>query len=182
MDFSNRQNESVTVDGKTHWISRSVAVVVIPIFRLPDNSFHIPVGVRSATTPDHQGKLGLVCGYLDWDESGIQACLRESWEELGLDLSPYDIGSIQPYFVQTDPSQDDRQNITLRYRFMVDVEDLPLLSPSAEVESSCWIQGNSLTFLRGLSGGDFAFNHADLLIDAFSEALRFSKMFKHNWL
>lgn len=182
MKFQNRPNQSIVHEGKERWLARSVAVVVIPIFRLPNNSRHIPVGVRSTSTPDHQGKFGLVCGYLDWDESATQACIRETWEELGLNLSDYikRDNDVYPYFVQSDPTQDDRQNVTLRYRFMIDVPDLPILTPSAEVKSVHWIEGNSAMLLNNIGYGNFAFNHGDLLIDAFSQALHLSRKFKYD--
>jgi 8-oxo-dGTP pyrophosphatase MutT (NUDIX family) len=164
MEFLNRQNESFTVDGKTYWISRSVAVVAIPVFQLPDKSLNIPVGVRSNSTPDHQGQIGLVCGYLDWDESGWGAVKRECWEEIGLDLDNLlpNISSVQPYFVQSDPEMDDRQNVTLRYRFLIEVKSLPDLKASAETSSVFWISNNEL-----IDRNRFAFNHADLIEEAF---------------
>jgi 8-oxo-dGTP pyrophosphatase MutT (NUDIX family) len=180
--FENRPNLSIVHNGEQLWISRAVAVVVIPIFRLPDNSRFIPVGVRSNSTPDYQGKFGLVCGYLDWDETGTQACIREMWEELGLDLSEFikSDNDIYPYFVQTDPTKDDRQNVTLRYRFMIDVPELPLLSSGVEVESAHWIEGNSVMLLTNIGHGNFAFNHADLLIDGFSKSMSLSRKFRHD--
>jgi 8-oxo-dGTP pyrophosphatase MutT (NUDIX family) len=183
MQFFNTPNEAVQVDGKTIHVSRAVAVVMIPIFRLPDKSLHIPVGVRSASTPDHQGKFGLVCGYLDWDESGMQAAVRETWEEIGLDLTAYfwknEVKDIQPYYVQSNPDDDVRQNVTLRYRLMFDVLELPTLNKSQEVHSAHWISDSSAVLLKPNSIDRFAFNHYHLIVDTFSKAIDLSSQHKH---
>lgn len=156
--FKNTPNKPV-------WISRSVAVVAIPVFQLPDKSLNVPVGVRSDSTPDHQGQIGLVCGYLDWDESGWEAVKRECWEEVGLDLDALlpNISSVQPYFVQSDPEMDDRQNVTLRYRFLISVEELPGLTSSSETSDVFWISNQNL-----ITRSKFAFNHGDLIGDSFN--------------
>lgn len=179
MKFISTENPVIIHEGKPIHVSRSIAVVMIPVFRLADNSLHIPLGVRSSLTPDHQGKLGLVCGYLDWDESAFGAAVRETWEELGLDLTQYlwntNIESVQPYYVQSGPGLDARQNVTLRYRLMFDVMTLPKLSKGPEVDSAQWLGDSSAILAMDTSLGTdnadrFAFNHYDLVNDAFSAA------------
>jgi 8-oxo-dGTP pyrophosphatase MutT (NUDIX family) len=188
MKFTNTENPVITHKGKQIHISRSIAVVMIPIFRLPDNSLHIPTGVRSNLTPDHQGKIGLVCGYLDWDESAFGAAVRETWEELGLNLTEYlwngDLESVQPYFVQSHPAKDDRQNVTLRYRLMFDVMTLPKLSKGPEVHSAQWLGDSSAILAMGNTletdnADRFAFNHWELVRDAFAIARDCSGQHKH---
>lgn len=162
-NFNNTPNFKITSkDGETYWQSRSMAVVGIPVFRLPNLSLWIPAGIRSDKMCDYQGKLGLVCGYLDWDESAWDAMRREMWEEIGLDLSVYFDRSSepQPSSIQSDPKKDDRQNVTLRYRNLIDVEQLPELKSSAEVSAAVWIE-------EGSESNEYAFNHGELVTDAF---------------
>ena len=174
--FKNVENSKVMdSDSKEYWISRAVAVVVIPLFRLPDGSVQVPTGIRSNTTPDQHGKAGLVCGYLDWNESAFEAVKREAWEELGVDLGAYfrQDEEPQPCFVQSHPSQDDRQNVTLRYRFMIDVEELPELKTSKEVDHCLWIRDHHNYKAQ------CAFNHASLISEAFYDQPRQFKFDKN---
>lgn len=164
-NFNNTPNfKIVDKDGQTYWQSQSVAVVGIPVFRLPNLSLWIPAGIRSDKMCDHQGKLGLVCGYLDWDESAWDAVWREMWEEVGLDLSVYFDRNFdsQPSSIQSDPTKDDRQNVFcwVRYRHLIDVEQLPTLKSSAEVSAAVWIE-------EGFESHEYAFNHDSLVADAF---------------
>lgn len=165
MKFNNRPNQLTWInrdDGPNQpvWVSRSVAVLAIPFFYF-DHKVWVPLGKRSATCPTEAGKYGLPAGYLDWDESASEAMIRETWEELGLNLQSFDkprLGSTeQPYFVFSDPKGDASQNVTLRFEFTFEVEELPELKPSAEVEEANWF------LVEDAIAMELAFNHAEIL-------------------
>ena len=149
MQFSNRPNAVV-------YVSRSVAVMVVPIFRVMGSLF-VPLGQRAQSVSD-SGKFCLPCGYLDWDETGREAAIRETFEEIGLNLSEH--LSDQPWFVQSDPAKDARQNVTLRFGAIVDVDDLPALNPSVEAPFVEWREMH-----QAIDSTDLAFNHAQIIAD-----------------
>jgi 8-oxo-dGTP diphosphatase len=127
MQFQNKPNQAV-------FISRSVAVLVVPIYKY-EGLYLVPLGKRSNKVSD-AGKWCLPCGYLDWNESAYEAAIREAWEELGLDLSAY--LPEQPWYVNSDPNADDRQNVTLRFGAVIECETLPVLKTSEEVDEAMW--------------------------------------------
>jgi 8-oxo-dGTP pyrophosphatase MutT (NUDIX family) len=127
--FNNRQNPVV-------YVSRSVAVAIVVIYWV-DGMPWVPIGLRSDKVSS-SGEWCLPCGYLDWDESGGAAAAREIYEELGLDLRD-DLVEAQPWFVQTDPAGDARQNVTLRYAHERVVDELPALIPSDESTEVRWV-------------------------------------------
>lgn len=139
--------------------SRSVAVLVVPFFSL-GNSIWIPLGQRSSSVSD-SGKWCVPCGYLDWDESGKEAAIREAYEELGLDLA--DHIHANPWFVQTDPSQDARQNITLRYISYCECETLPALVYN---KNEC-VDAKWMCVDDAIKSLDLAFNQAEVIKESF---------------
>ena len=72
---------------------------------------------------DNPGKQCVICGYIDWDETGFDAIRRETYEETGIDLNCLNDDVVyisdQPYFVKTDPGEN-RQNVTLNCVFEYD--------------------------------------------------------------
>ena len=147
-EFKNRENVRHTLpDGRIVWESRSCAVSCI-VEAFMDGERYVALGRRGPKTPDleFRGKFGLVCGYVDWDESAFEAALREIWEELGLDVSDAEKWQFehQPYYVTSDPSPPNhRQNITLRYFFTTTCDKLPELSAAnsedGEIGELAWV-------------------------------------------
>lgn len=142
MKFDNVPNQEVELkDGRKTWISRSCAVAGIVIAKTPgpEGEIFIACSQRGTASPDYVGYQNLVCGYLDWNESGTQAFIRETWEEIGLnilDLIHNDTFKVlkndlsQPWKVADLPDQN-RQNVTLRYGLVVEIPieyDLPVLT------------------------------------------------------
>ena len=98
-------------DGKEYWISRST--VVIPIvfkYDIQNNDIYTLVERRGPAV-SHQGEWCCPCGYIDWDESLEEACVREVREETGLEL---DEERIKLFEVSTD-KHTKTQTIDLFY-------------------------------------------------------------------
>ena len=162
-------------DGKIVWESRSVAVVAC-IFAKIDDDLYVLSGKRGKGSADYQGLWNVPCGYLDYNECGSSATIREVYEETGLELFKYiNTNKIivddlyQPWFVNTDPNEN-RQNVSLRYGCVLELDQLPLLnsdhSEPDEIEELKWINVNDI------DDYDWAFNH-NLLIDDYFDKIEF---------
>jgi ADP-ribose pyrophosphatase YjhB (NUDIX family) len=166
-NWGNTPNESIVYNGKLKFLSRSVAVLGLIAFRSTksycssDWDYFVPLSTRAANLQE-PGKKGLVCGYLDYDETLTDALRREFHEEIGLDLYGKPIlGSIDhPYFIQSDPRQDALQNVTMRYRAVFQTPVLPDLRTSLEALDPQWYP-----LSEAVQMDDLAFNHQTLLQD-----------------
>lgn len=168
MKFSNRENERVELhDGRVIYLSRSVAVA-IQLHAIIDNEQYVLICKRGPEAMGGAGKWCLPCGYLDWDESGEQAVIRELWEETNVSFQDFifDIHSKvkishlhHPWKVVSDPQIDERQNVTLHHGTVVIRTNTMLPTPSiknaelGELEDVRWIK------ISELDSYDFAFNH-----------------------
>lgn len=131
MQFNNKENWPVELEGKEYWISRSVAIsVVLFFFNLEDQKWYLPLVKRWPAMPQEVGKYCLPCGYLDRNETAADAMRREVWEEIWLDLwdmmrkYPWVGNMQQPFHVDSSPNAN-RQNVLLEYFLGFSVENLP---------------------------------------------------------
>ncbi|MDD5648858.1 MAG: NUDIX hydrolase [Candidatus Nanoarchaeia archaeon] len=172
--FENKPNTEYKVGGKTIWESRSVAVVGV-ILAQWNKKVYTLIEKRSKNMPDSPGKWCLPCGYLDWDETGYEALIREFYEETSLYLPNYKNQLLfnndeQPFFVNTDPSEN-RQNVSLSYITIFDFleeKSLPLEIlnfKNSEIDEIKWVE------LLDLIEYDFAFNHEERIVMAANLAL-----------
>ena len=72
-------NFPITQDGKTYWISRSMAVSCF-VFAPINGEWHVLANQRGTGTPDYQGYWNVPCGYLDFDETTKHGALREVFD------------------------------------------------------------------------------------------------------
>lgn len=156
-------------DNKEYWISRACAVVVFVIGEDKEKvNPKLLVSKRGPGCPDHIGKWAFTCGYLDWDESLEQAAQRELYEELGL-LLP--IESFKIFSIQSDPKQDARQNVTIRFRVTLKEEELQKMLDTGEINKHSWSRGGEsgevddikLIPLSEVDNYEWAFNHRQLI-------------------
>lgn len=149
--------------GKEYWISRSIAVVVILFAMDKHHEKYVLAVQRGKGTPDPEyiGKYCLPCGYLDFDETTLQAAARELKEETGITISNFSYRLIE---INDDPEADKRQNVTFRYLInsIPSVEDLEkefttVNSEKDEVESIRFIKVDNVDMY------EWAFNHNSLI-------------------
>ena len=149
--------------GREYWISRSIAVVVFVFAKDIYNQEYILAEQRGTGTPDPEyiGKYCVPCGYLDYDETIVQAAQRELMEETGLNFPTTDFKLLN---INDLPKSDKRQNVTFRYivNSNVPIEDLSKLfttknSEKDEVESIKFIK------LKDIDNYEWAFNHQKLI-------------------
>lgn len=158
-------------NGKTHWISRSV-VVVPTTFKIVGNYLYTIVEKRGKVV-SNTGKWCCPCGYLDWDESLEEACIREVREETGIEVNPQDIYLIG---VNGKP-KDEKQDVSLRYFCIVPTNmnyDFSKIETKDEVDLVEWLHvgtfdsPGSLTIHESEINGEkytWAFNHNELIKD-----------------
>jgi len=161
--FKNRGNEEVKLpDGRTVWLSRSPAVVAVVLAIHKDNIF-VLAEKRSKTMMDAPGMWAVPSGYLDWDESGWDAVVRELYEETSFYVPKFESNLIfdndkEPWFVRTDPGEN-RQNIALSYCLIYDFSKrLPTeieTYKDSEIEEIKWIPVEQVL----TSGKQWSFNH-----------------------
>ena len=163
--FNNDPNQLIQQDDRDYWISRSVAVLGVMCF-IKNGEPYFLIEKRSKNM-DSPGLWCVPCGYMDWNENGIECLTREIYEETTIfldDLKTSDLIYIdkQPFFVKTDPGEN-RQNITLSYSVVIMNNDI--------VENVTKVQNDEIDEIRVISFNDldqydWAFNHDEKIIHA----------------
>lgn len=171
------------MNGKTFWISRSIAVAMF-VFSKLNSTWYVLAVKRGEGCPDYQGYWCCPCGYVDYNETILQAVKRELYEETGLkDTNSYRV-SWQSPIINDDPDES-RQNVTFRFvgelqgtmpvtitpnidGISVSVtEHLPDLtsdnSEKNEVADLQWIP------LGSIDSYQWAFNHKELIFEMFKK-------------
>lgn len=132
------KNFPVNVNGKEYWVSRSAAIS-ISVFGKINGVDCVLANKRGKGLPNHVGEWNNVCGYIDYDETLKQACIREVFEECGVDISKSEIKFIS---FEDDPK---RENQVITFRYFTWLNDANEQIPSNkncekdEVEEVKWI-------------------------------------------
>ena len=149
--------------GNEHWISRSIAAVVFFFAKDIKGERYILAVERGENTPDleYRGTYCAPCGYLDYDETIVQAAARELWEETGLTVP---ISDFKLWKINDNPKDDKRQNITFRYivNSLVPVEDLEKLLTTKNSEDR-EVSGIRFNRLVNIDKYKWAFNHENII-------------------
>jgi 8-oxo-dGTP diphosphatase len=139
-------------DGKKYWISRSVATSAF-IFKVKDGQLYVLTEIRGSNMHDFPGMRCVPCGYVNWDETVEDACIREVYEETGLKIDKREL-----IFegINSDPSTN-RQNISIHYSIPLTDDELLSISDERggeinEVAKLEWVNVDNLP-------NDFCFNH-----------------------
>jgi len=181
MEFKNRPNTYHKIDGRVVWESRSVAVngvILINVEDFDDPGPYALVAERGPKAADFRGLWNNVAGYLDYDESGTEAIIRETWEEVGINLHNlidqailvHNVDIQHPWHTETDPLNNDKQNVSLRYGVYTTQKWFPVLSTAnnelpGEVGKMKWVHLNELHWYK------WAFDH-DKVIRAYYEFVK----------
>jgi 8-oxo-dGTP pyrophosphatase MutT (NUDIX family) len=103
-------------NGQDQWISRSVVVIPI-VFKLDiqTNDIYCLLEKRGSSVT-HTGEWCCPCGYIDWDESLEEACVREVREETGITINKDRIH----FFEVASDKYSKSQSVDLWYECWVD--------------------------------------------------------------
>ena len=177
MKFNNKPNTEHKIGDKSVWESRSVAVNCVIVVTDPDITSEpfVLISQRGQGAADFQGKWNVVAGYLDYNETTSEGCVREAWEETNINLySILDMKEDKKNYVVHDKVtkewgtnsdiSNNRQNISFRFgiyfvmeNFINKIELSDKNSEPNEVSDIKWIP------LSKVDDYDFAFNHDKLI-------------------
>lgn len=150
--YMSRPNKCIKDEnGNEVWISRSTVVIPV-VFKLDENTGDIYTLVeKRGKAVSHPGEWCCPCGYLDWDETLIDACVREVREETGLELNPDKIT-----FVTVESNiHSSNQSVDLWYFCMADEGtdiDVSKIETSDEVLELRWMRVGKLYYTYNLFG------------------------------
>jgi len=96
--------------GKEDWVSRSVAVAV-SIYTWIGGKFCVLANKRGKGLPNKAGKWNIISGFIDYDETLLEACVREVHEETGVDIS-----NVKLNLMEIDDSPK-RENQVILFRY-----------------------------------------------------------------
>lgn len=145
--FNNVPNKEITdTCGNKHWISPSASIDALLVV----NGFVLVV--KRSAEMSNPLKWCLPCGFMDWNENFLNACIRELYEETNVDVRAFDI-------INNDYQRPFALNGTA-IQFMFELFERPLeikVNPD-ECITYAWV---STSMLKDY---DFAFGH-DRMID-----------------
>lgn len=174
--FNNKPNEQITTtDGKQLFVARDCAVCVCVSALTNSGKMYTLLSQRGKNAPNYKFHINLTSGYLDYNESLIDACKRELWEETGLNVDIIKQDSLiysldqMPWHIN-DKNFSGKQNVTFCYGLLFRVKDeLPTVHKKnadvGEIEKVFWTDHeNALEYHASTSGenpqklGVWAFN------------------------
>lgn len=155
-------NFPVQHEGKTYWISRSVAVTCF-VFAPVNGEWCVLANQRGLDTPDFQGYWNCPCGYLDFDETTAHAAIRETYEETGVVLNDVKLWKVM------DSPKENRQNIVFRYYAIVPNAIKPNSDTELRGGESNEVLAVSWIPVKMLDQHQWAFNHDKAIQDLMKE-------------
>lgn len=162
--------------GKVYWISRSLAVTGV-IMASDGDDFWFLLERRGPGCPDNIGKLCSVCGYLNWDETRLDALLRETYEETGLKPDP---SQVCEFATIDDPGRDAKQNVVTRYLIGYSYDELIDRMNDGTINTDTASRGGesgevsefvllSLSQINNMNSEEFAFGHKEMIHEIIEE-------------
>ena len=142
--FHNVPNELITdTEGRQHWISPSISVDALLIVT------GMVLVIQRSKAMSNPLLWCLPCGFMDYNETPLQACMRELYEETGVDVRELDI-------LNTDYQRPHSLNGTA-LQFVFELRERPeVCIDTKECQDYKWFADN-LHYL------DFAFGHDELI-------------------
>ena len=93
------------------WFSRSMAVAVFIFCKDKKGEWYVLGSERGNGTPDFNGYWNCVCGYVEFNTTIAENCIKEVHEEVGIDIQEDDLKFIE---IEDSPTTN-KQNVTFRY-------------------------------------------------------------------
>lgn len=167
-------NFPVQHEGKTYWVSRSVAVACF-VFTWLNGKLSVLANQRGEGAADFHGYWNVPCGYLDFNETTAEAAVRETYEETGIQLNEVRFMGFD------DNPKSEHQNITFRYwAFISDNTKINDIYSNRggeenEVANVAWIP------IKEVDNYKWAFGHKQIILDFWKGiATSYNKNYEHN--
>lgn len=108
-------NFPIEHEGKTYWVSRSIAVVCY-VYAHVNGKLCVLANKRGPGVPNNVGKWNCPQGFLDYNETLQEAACREVWEETGVKIKKRKLRFIE---LDSDPSKDALQVVVVRFAYHI---------------------------------------------------------------
>lgn len=143
--FNNVPNKLITdTDGNKHWISPSISVDALLVV----NGFVLVV--KRSENMSNPNLWCLPCGFMDWQEDFLHACMRELYEETGVNIRAHNI-------INADYNRPHALNGTA-IQFVFELLERPIIILNDdECITYAWVSASML------KDYDFAFGHDRLI-------------------
>jgi len=141
------KNTPVELDGKTHWISRSVAVGVCVFGNDQRGNLCLLANKRGDGCEFMKGLWNIPGGFIDYDETVEEAACRECKEETGVIINPEELIMTS---LNSDPKKSSRQIVAIEFACAVDkpVEEIELTDKYSEPNEVAEIKWIPITEIR----------------------------------
>lgn len=154
------------------FVGRSIAITGL-VFAFTSSGVKVLITKRSKSMKDSPGKIGLPCGYLNWDETLHEGMMRELYEETSFYMPDYEEYLIysndsHPFLIKDNP-KELHQNVTHIFISVYNFEDATDMFMEEIEAFNCketeWVRWMPLTeFFAKYQDYSWAFNH-DLTIN-----------------
>lgn len=160
--------------GKTYYHHRSIAVTGVIVAKdFNNDEVYVLLERRGSGCPDNIGKLCCVCGYLNWDETRLDAVKREAYEETGFNIDDCTIRELETI---DDPNRDAKQNVVTRYLIYSNYNDIEKALDSGVINIDTKSRGGeenevseflllSKSQILELPSEEFAFGHKEMILE-----------------
>lgn len=167
------KNFPVKYNGKELWISRSVAVAA-SIYTLNEkNQMCILANKRGPGLPTNVGKWSVISGFIDYDETLKECCIREVHEETGVNIKDIELTRRD---IEDDPHREGqvilirhsgflwdgiKQELTDKYSEPDEVADIKWI-PISELEKYNWTSIKHIQKIREYAYAEAVLNGIEL--------------------
>lgn len=158
-----RENRLVLVDGKEAYITRPVAVKALCFF-VVNKEIYILANKRGPKIPD-AGLWDLPGGYINYDETLKEACVREVAEETGVKLFPYDL---EFYVYLDDPKHNEEQTVVMTYYTIKQLKTLDEIDLTTKYSEDGEVEEVKFIPCTEINDYDWVYSHKDLIQQLFN--------------
>jgi 8-oxo-dGTP pyrophosphatase MutT (NUDIX family) len=186
--FNNRSNDHVFYGFNSQstgikikqdfFVGRATALVGVILAFTPDG-LSVLITKRSDKMRDEANKVGIPCGYLDWDESRYEGMMREIYEETSLYMPDYEKYVIfnnnkEAFYVKDNPKTDKRQNVSHLFLTVYDFakseeakKAFPIGIEAFTCRETTWVKWMKIVdFYATYMNYEWAFNHDETIKSA----------------
>ena len=157
-------NFPIEYEGQTYWRSRSCTVVGYVFQKNTKGEWFVLANQRGPGAPNNNGKWNVPCGYIDFNEDGLHAVQRETYEETGVKIDIEDWK-----FNCVTFSEEGEQNINLNYVSVLPFYTIEDVKFSMEHMEKDEVSDIKFIPLSDIDKYEWAFNHENRIKEYFNK-------------